>query len=189
MPHAARVDRPGLTPPKTSVNCSRAHVKSKNFLDAYRVIADRYRIPERLIEIELTEGIVMEDSHRLIEVIEDIHEAGFDCSIDDFGSGYSSLNMIQSIPADTLKLDKIFFRNRTKDPARTRSVVQSIVSMAQALNMDTVAEGVEYEDQVDMLEEIGCDYVQGYVFARPMPIADFERLAFGEETSEEGEER
>ena len=182
------IDR-GLTPPKTSVNCSRAHVKSKNFLDAYRAIADRYRIPERLIEIELTEGIVMEDSHRLIEVIEDIHEAGFDCSIDDFGSGYSSLNMIQSIPADTLKLDKIFFRNRTKDPARTRSVVQSIVSMAQALNMDTVAEGVEHEDQVDMLEEIGCDYVQGYVFARPMPIADFERLAFGEETNEEGGQR
>lgn len=182
------IDR-GLTPSKTSVNCSRVHVKSKNFLDAYRTIAERYRIPERLIEIELTESIVMEDSHRLIEVIEDIHEAGFACSIDDFGSGYSSLNMIQSIPADTLKLDKIFFRNRTKDPSRTRSVVQSIVSMAQALSMETVAEGVEYEDQVDMLEEIGCDYVQGYVFARPMPIADFERLAFGVDANEEDEKR
>lgn len=170
---------------KVSVNCSRAHLRDLNFIDRYRKIAQKHGVPEHLIEIELTESIVMEDAERLIGVIDAIHEAGFECSIDDFGSGYSSLNMIQSIPADSLKLDKIFFRDRSKDPERTKSVVGSIVSMAKALSMDTIAEGVEHWDQVDMLEDIGCDYIQGYVFARPMPVDEFEELAFGEGRADE----
>ncbi|MEG0323992.1 MAG: EAL domain-containing protein, partial [Raoultibacter sp.] len=161
---------------KVSVNCSRAHLRDRNFIDQYRQIAQKYEVPEHLINIELTESIVMEDSEFLIGVIEAIHEAGFECSIDDFGSGYSSLNMIQAIPADSLKLDKIFFRDKSKDPERTKSVVRSIVSMAKALSMDTIAEGVERWDQVEMLEDIGCDYVQGYVFACPMPVNEFEEL-------------
>ncbi len=180
------IDR-GFDPIRVSINCSRVHLKNPRFLEPYCTIASRYRIPRELIEIELTESIVMEDAQRLLEVIDDIHDAGFTCSIDDFGSGYSSLNMIQSIPVDTLKLDKIFFHDRTKDRKRTKSVVQSIISMAQALNMQTVAEGVEYEDQVEMLRNVGCDYAQGYVFARPMPIADFELLAFDTTTPEDGD--
>lgn len=169
----------GIEPMRISVNCSRVHLHDPRFLDEYCGIARRFSIPDGLIEIELTESIVMEDSQFLIKVIENIHACGFECSIDDFGSGYSSLNMIQSIPADTLKLDKIFFRDRTRDPARTKSVVGSIVGMAKALSMETVAEGVEHEDQVEMLRQVGCENIQGYVFARPMPIEDFERLAFG----------
>ena len=102
--------------------------------------------------------------------------------MDEFGSGYSSLNMIQALPVDTMKLDKIFFRDEEGgDGRRMASVVESIVGLAKSLSMETVAEGVEHPEQVDMLERFGCDYVQGYVFAKPMPVADFERLAFGKE--------
>lgn len=172
----------GLEPLKVSVNCSRVHLHNPNFLDAYCVRAERYGIPRGLVEIELTEGVVMEDSQRFVSIIDAIHAAGFCCSVDDFGSGYSSLNMIQALPVDTMKLDKIFFRDEEGgDGRRMASVVESIVGLAKSLSMETVAEGVEHPEQVDMLERFGCDYVQGYVFAKPMPVADFERLAFGKE--------
>lgn len=171
----------GLDPVKISVNCSRVQLNFPDFLKGYRDIAQKYQVPPRYIEIELTESVVMEDVQRLAKVINDIHAIGFGCSMDDFGSGYSSLNLIQSIPVDTLKLDKIFFDDSSHDPKRTESVVGSIVGMAKALSMDTVAEGVEHHDQVEMLRRIGCDYIQGYVFAKPMPIAQFEELLFGVE--------
>ncbi|MEG2746370.1 MAG: EAL domain-containing protein [Gordonibacter sp.] len=172
----------GLEPVKVSVNCSRVHLRNANFLGEYCAIARRHRIPRGLVEIELTESVVMEDSQRFISIIDSIHEAGFCCSVDDFGSGYSSLNMIQALPVDTMKLDKIFFRDdEGGDAQRMASVVKSIIGLAKSLSMETVAEGVEKPEQVDMLERFGCDYVQGYVFAEPMPISDFERLAFGKE--------
>lgn len=169
----------GLEPLRISVNCSRLHLRSDDFLENYCNIAKRYNVPREYLEIELTESIVMEDSDRFIGIINEIHAAGFSCSIDDFGSGYSSLNLIQSLPVDTMKLDKIFFREDGSDAERLSAVVESIISMAKALSMETVAEGIEIPEQVDMLEHFGCDYVQGYVFARPMPISDFEQLAFG----------
>lgn len=173
----------GKVPVKISINCSRMHLKDKRFLKSYQKISSRYKIPENLLEIELTESVVMENTEQLTKIIEDIHEAGYGCSMDDFGSGYSSLNLIQEIPVDVLKLDKIFFRNSKKDSKRMKSVVSSIITMAEALNMETVAEGVEYREQVDMLKEMNCDYIQGYVFAKPMPISDFEYLLFGENHS------
>lgn len=171
----------GQNPVKISVNCSRVHLKNNDFLNDYYTIVQRYNVPPELIEIELTEGLVMEEAQSLTKTIDNIHSYGFGCSMDDFGSGYSSLNLIQEIPVDTLKLDKIFFRSNVKDSSRMESVVGSIITMAKALSMSTVAEGVEYPEQVHMLEKIGCDLIQGYVFAKPMPISDFEELAFGTE--------
>lgn len=174
----------GKTPPKVSVNCSRVHLQDPRFLNPYRRIAEEYNIPPGLLEIELTESVVVHDSDRLLAIIDEIHEAGFSCSMDDFGSGYSSLNMIQDIPVDTLKLDRIFFHDITRDPKRMESVVDSIVRMARALSIETVAEGVEISSQVEMLRRIGCDLIQGFVFAKPMPIDAFEELAFSEEKGE-----
>ena len=148
-------------------------------LDKYYEIFSRYSVPSQYIEIELTENMVYEDTERLSAIIDEIHSMGFGCSMDDFGSGYSSLNLIQDIPVDTLKLDKIFFRNTKNNYGRTKSVVSSIIVMAKSLSMTTVAEGVEEYNQVKMLKEIGCDYIQGYVFAKPMPISNFEELLFG----------
>lgn len=168
----------GREPVKISVNCSRVHLRNSHFLSYYIDICKKHNVPPRYLEIELTENVVFEDVEHLTQVINDIHAAGFGCSMDDFGSGYSSLNMIQDIPVDTLKLDKIFFKSNPADLARTESVVGSILTMARALGLIVVAEGVEERFQVDMLKRLGCDYIQGYYFARPMPINDFEKLAF-----------
>ncbi|MEG0092224.1 MAG: EAL domain-containing protein, partial [Oscillospiraceae bacterium] len=169
----------GLPHVKISVNCSRIHLKLPDFLDEYRCIAAKYVLPLNMLEIELTESAVFEDVKSLSSVIREIHSMGFGCSMDDFGSGYSSLNQISEIPVDTLKIDKIFFRSGKSDFERTESVVGSIISMAKALHMCTVAEGVEKRSHVDMLKTMKCDYVQGYYFAKPMPIAEFEKLTFG----------
>ncbi|MEG1537337.1 MAG: GGDEF domain-containing protein, partial [Clostridiales bacterium] len=169
----------GLPLLKISVNCSRIHLKLPNFLDKYRSIVEKYQLPLNMLEIEFTESAVFEDSETLSNVIREIHSIGFGCSMDDFGSGYSSLNLIREIPVDTLKLDKIFFRIGGADIERTESVVGSIISMAGALHMCTIAEGVEDRKQVDMLKKLKCDYIQGYYFAKPMAIADFEKLVFG----------
>ncbi|MEG2001398.1 MAG: EAL domain-containing protein, partial [Evtepia sp.] len=128
-----------------------------------------------LLELEVTENTVFENVTELSNLIRQIHLAGFGCSMDDFGSGYSSLNLIQDIPVDTIKLDKSFFRN-LDHMARTESVVGSVISMSKALSMVTVAEGVETKEQLEMLKRLHCDYIQGYYFAKPMPIYEFEQL-------------
>ncbi|MEG1242216.1 MAG: GGDEF domain-containing phosphodiesterase, partial [Oscillospiraceae bacterium] len=171
----------GREPIRISVNCSRVHLRTPGFLNEYKAILARYRIPPRYIEIELTETVVFEDVEQLTNIISEIHRAGFCCSMDDFGSGYSSLNLIQDIPVDVLKLDGIFFRGGERSMVRTEAVIGSIISMSRALSMETVAEGVEDRIHVDMLKRMGCDYIQGYYFAKPMPIADFELLLFGAE--------
>lgn len=165
----------GRDPIKISVNCSRTHFNNPGFFKEYVKIAKCYNVPENLIEIELTESLAVGDMDHFIQVIEEIRKAGFGCSVDDFGSGYSSLNMINAISVDTIKLDKVFFRNPTQDCERAEFVINSIISMAKVLSMKTVAEGVEDFEQVEMLKRLGCDYVQGYVFAKPMSIKDFEQ--------------
>ena len=168
----------GKQPVRISVNCSRLHFKDPAFLMPYIKIAEQYNLDRSYVEIELTESMVLQDSDQLIRIIDEIRNAGFYCSMDDFGSGYSSLNLIQTIPVDTLKIDKIFFQSKGTSAQRTEAVIKNIISMAKALSMETVAEGVEERDQVEMLKRSGCDYLQGYVFAKPMKISAFEELAF-----------
>lgn len=169
----------GLEPVKVSVNCSRVHFNNPKFLEPYIQMAQKYNIRKNLIEIELTESIVFEDTTRLRRIIQEIRVAGFGCAMDDFGSGYSSLNLLQSVPVDTLKIDKIFFQKNADNNERTEVVVRSIVKMAKELSLTTVAEGVEYQDQVSLLKRMGCDYIQGYVFGKPMTVPEFNKLAFG----------
>ena len=164
----------GIEPVKISINCSRIHFKQTDFMKAYIDIAKSYNIPRNLIEIELTESLAFEDIEKFTYIIEEIHKAGFGCSVDDFGSGYSSLSIIEKFPVDTMKLDQTFFRSSKPNNKRFEAVISSIISMARALSMKTVAEGVEEREQVELLKRLGCDYVQGYVFAKPMPVKEFE---------------
>ncbi len=166
----------GIKPVKVSINCSRVHFKKQDFYKEYIKIARSYNVPEHLLELELTESLVLEDMKQFNQVIKEIRQAGFGCSIDDFGSVYSSLSMIENFPVDTLKLDKTFFHHSTHDSKRTEAVVSSIISMAKSLSMKIVAEGVEERENVDLLKQLGCDYIQGYVFAKPMPVKDFEQF-------------
>ena len=108
-------------------------------------------------------------------VIDDIHRAGFTCSMDDFGSGYSSLGLLKDLKIDCLKLDRTFFINRFETP-ETSAVIESIISLARKLNIRTVAEGVEYKEQACFLRAIGCDLIQGFYYFRAVPVKEFERI-------------
>lgn len=164
-----------------SVNMSRGHFVVPEFFERYKEILDRYDIPKNTIEIELTESLFYNEMSKLNELIDRIHDAGMLCSIDDFGSGYSSLNMLKDVDVDTLKLDRVFFDKVEDDDRRGKSVVNSVIHLAQELDLRTVSEGVEVRSQVDYLKDMDCDYIQGYIFAKPMPVGDFERIAFSVE--------
>lgn len=163
----------GTNPVPISVNLSRIHLQNPHFLKKYKEIQLRYNVPPDLLEIELTETMVFENFEHLKKVISEIHQMGFNCSIDDFGSGYSSLNLLKEIPVDILKLDRIFF-NRENDE-RGNSVVESIVALAKKLNMITISEGIENISQIEFLKKIKCDLVQGYVYSKPIDKDLFEK--------------
>ena len=161
-----------------SVNLSRSHFEIPNFFDYYEYVLKKYDIPPRSIEIELTESLFYNDMESLSVLVQQIHRAGLSCSIDDFGSGYSSLNMLKDVKVDALKLDRVFFESGDNDE-RGRDIIQSVIQLAQALDLHTISEGVEERKQVEFLKEMHCDLIQGFVFAKPMPVPEFEKLAFG----------
>lgn len=163
----------GVDPLPLSVNLSPVHLRIPGFLDAFEQIRARYDVPARYLELELTERVAFENLELLGRVVDEIHELGFTCSMDDFGSGYSSLNVLKDIPVDVLKIDRTFF---SSDDERARDVVASVVELAKKLDMGTVAEGVETIPQVEVLRAMRCDAVQGYVFSAPVPADEFERV-------------
>lgn len=162
-----------------SVNVSRVHLQNPEFLKDYQKIFEKYELPHGLLEIELTETAVYENLGKLKQMIKTMHEMGFGCSLDDFGSGYSSLNMLREVPVDVLKLDKAFFDTNLEKDERGMRVVESILELAGKLHMSTVSEGVESQSQVEILTRAGCDMVQGFVFYKPLSVSQYEKLIFG----------
>lgn len=159
-----------------SVNMSRLHFKNKDFLNRYKEIRNHYQVPSQYLEIELTETMVYENPQAFITIIEEIHKAGFRCSMDDFGSGYSSLNTLKDIDVDSIKLDKAFFSSQKMENEKENIIIQSMLEMAKDLKMTTVAEGIETIDQVEFLRHSPCHLIQGYYFSKPLPISSFESL-------------
>lgn len=159
-----------------SVNMSRVHFANPNFLKSYITLRNQYDIPQGLIEIELTETMIFENPEVFSNFIKELHQAGFPCSMDDFGSGYSTLNLLKNLDFDVLKLDGAFFSNEEMNNARENVIVHSVVDMAKALEITTVAEGIETEEQLEFLRTISCDLIQGYVFSKPLPVSQFEKL-------------
>lgn len=164
----------GKTPIPISTNLSQIHLKNPDFLAAFEKIYKKYDIPASLLEMEITESVVFENLEFLIHVIEQIHAIGFCCSLDDFGSGYSSLNILKDIRVDTIKIDKAFLDSKAQNVERTKSIIKSVVGLAKSLHMQTVTEGVEMEEQAGFLKSIGCDLAQGFLFSKPLPICEFE---------------
>lgn len=158
-----------------SINLSRCHLKDENFLERYRNIYEKYNIPSELIELELTETVVFENMELLSKVIDDIHKIGFKCSLDDFGSGYSSLSILKSINVDTLKIDKEFFIDKGEGN-KGRNIIKAVIELARILNISTVSEGIETKEQLGFLKQTSCDMVQGYIFSRPLPSDEFEDM-------------
>jgi len=157
----------------TSFNLSRKHLFYDDFLDKFEIILEEYNIPRHLIEFEVTESMVFDSSILLRDAIEKIHKLGCKCSIDDFGSGYSSLNVLKEFDFDTIKLDRVFFYGINGFDKKSKIVVDSITKLSHKLKKKVVAEGVETDEQINFLDEIGCDYVQGYYYAKPIPFSEY----------------
>ena len=158
-----------------SVNVSRVHLNDLKFVEKVKSLVQKYNIPPHLLELELTESIFLDKTQLALSTMKELRDFGFDVSIDDFGAGYSSLNLLKDMTSDVLKLDKGFFRSGDMKKEE-QIIVSSIISMAKQLNMKVLSEGVETKMQSDFLKENQCDMAQGYLFAKPMPIQDFEDL-------------
>ena len=169
----------GKKPVVVSVNQSRLHLNYDDYIWRLREIVEKYDIPYEYIELELTESVFTENSEKLLKIMHKLHEIGFKLSLDDFGSGYSSLNMLKDMPVDVVKIDKEFFSD-TMNTSKGRAVISTVVDLAKNLDMDVISEGVETREQVEFLTEIHCAMVQGYYFAKPMPISDFEKLWYAD---------
>ena len=176
--HVARAQKKWLDEGKKcvpiSVNVSRVHFAEPDLAEQIRELVDKEGAPHELIEIELTESAFFDDKNAMLRTIAALKEYGFDISMDDFGSGYSSLNSLKDMPLDVLKLDAEFFRGDNAGE-RGRIVVSEAIKLARSLNMRTVAEGVEIKEQVEFLAQQHCDMIQGYYYAKPMPAQEFEQ--------------
>ncbi len=167
----------GETPLPISVNMSRLHARQQDFVERIDETARRYQVPPELLEIELTETAFHDDTEQIIDVMQRLKEKGFRLAMDDFGSGYSSLNLLNVLPVDIIKLDRMMFRDlETQD--RSKKIVTNAIHIVRDLEMKAVAEGIETQEQIDFLKDIECDMVQGYFYAKPMPVPQFETLAF-----------
>ena len=158
-----------------SCNLSRVQLYNPDVAKRYASIAKKYHITPSKIEIELTESLMMGNKERLLRAMNEIRKAGFEISVDDFGSGFSSLSLLKDIPANVIKLDKEFL-NTNNNNDKEQIIINSIIGMAKQLDITTVAEGVEDQEQSDLLKAMGCDIVQGYYYARPMPAKEYEAL-------------
>lgn len=154
---------------------SKTRFYTPDFTKCYAAIKNQYGIPDKILEIEFTETVIFENQDYMREIVKELHQKGFICSLDDFGTGYSSLGVLKNMAFDVLKLDGSFFRD-SKDVERERKIISGVIAMIHNLEIQTVAEGVEKEEQVDFLKRIGCDLIQGYYYYKPMPMAAFESL-------------
>lgn len=155
-----------------SVNVSRAHFTREDLAEHICSIVDRFQVPHNMIELELTESAFFDDKFVLLRTVKRLKKAGFIVSMDDFGAGYSSLNSLKELNIDVLKIDADFFRGADVEE-RGMLIVSEVIDLAKKLNMKIVAEGIESREQVDFLAEQECDLIQGYFFAKPMPIDEF----------------
>ena len=161
-----------------SVNVSGKQLADVNFVSRIFDTVKKYNIEPRLIELEITETMLIENLDHCIERITELRSAGFKISIDDFGTGYSSLAYLTRLPIDELKIDRSFVSGSERSPV----VLNTIIAMGRALNLRVVAEGVETEEQRDNLIDSGCDLLQGYFLGMPMPVEEFENLFFSTES-------
>ena len=168
-------DKDGLEPVNISINVSRADVYNVNLVDTLLDLVKRYNIAPKRLHLEITESVYTESPEDIIQNVTRLREKGFVVEMDDFGSGYSSLNMLNRMPMDILKLDMQFIRTEMEMP-ESRRTLRYIIGLAHWLNLSVVAEGVETKEQLEHLRNLGCDYIQGYYLAKPMDPADFEEL-------------
>ena len=171
----------GHKPIPIAVNVSRIDIYSMNVTNTFAELTSRYEIDPALLAIEITESAYAEDYNLIRQVVIDLRNAGFTVFMDDFGSGYSSLNMLKDVNVDVIKIDTKFLDMNEYSQNRGMGILETIVRMARLTQLRVIAEGVEKKEQVDFLRNVGCIYGQGYYYYRPMPIEQFEPLLLHEE--------
>ena len=155
-----------------SVNQSRYLLYDPNYISRVQEIMVKYRVPSGLVELEITETVFFSEKERMIEIMKKLKEFNMNLSIDDFGSGYSSLNLLRDIPFDVLKIDREFLDESVQSKSG-KWILKKIVEMAEGLDLRVICEGVETHEQVEMLLSIGCQVAQGFLYSRPIPLEDF----------------
>ncbi len=162
-----------------SVNVSPIQLKKPTFLFDLVQMIKQYKIPTKNLEIEITEGVFIDNKNEAIELLRQIRALGIGLSLDDFGTGYSSLSYLQLLPITTLKIDKSFIANITDAGGVEANITDSIISMVTKMGLDTIAEGVERNDQLDILKRINCKNIQGFLKGKPMPKERCEQILGG----------
>ena len=163
-----------------SVNFSRQDIFQNDFVEKLEVIRKKYDVPVKYLCVEITESAIMGNSQYANEVVNKLHQFGYIVEMDDFGSGYSSLNVLKDIDLDVIKLDMLFL-DESDEKVRGGTILSSVVRMAKWLGMPIIAEGVETIEQADFLKSIGCENIQGYLYSRPLPQQNYEELLNGDQ--------
>ena len=158
-----------------SFNLSKASFEDEPFMQEYMEVFQQFDIPKEYIEFELLESISMDNSDKLIKVVDTIHKEGFRCALDDFGSGYSSMSVLARVPIDIIKLDRSLFQNPYRD-IDNFLIVDGLLDILHHFPVQIVAEGVEDETVAEHMRQHGCDMIQGFYYYRPMPMDEFQRL-------------
>ncbi len=171
---AAWRDQYGIVIP-VSVNLSRADVFDPNLVQNLKTLIEENGLNYRDLKLEVTESAYTDNAAHLLDVVRRLRDIGFEIEMDDFGSGYSSLNMISAMPLDVLKMDMRFIKNIEHNATDFR-LVELVLDIAKYLKVPVVAEGVETETQMRLLREAECDLVQGFYFSQPLPPKEFEKL-------------
>ena len=168
----------GLHPVPISVNISRCDVFRDDLIGVIEGLVKKYGLPREMLRLEITESAFSESSGQIIKVVKTLVDMGYTVEIDDFGSGYSSLNTLKDVPAQILKMDMRFLEGEgnAQNAQRGGSIIESVVRMAKWIGMSVIAEGVENVEQADYLVSIGCEYIQGYLYSRPQQVAEYEKL-------------
>jgi EAL domain-containing protein (putative c-di-GMP-specific phosphodiesterase class I) len=164
-----------------SVNVSRVTAMSEDFLDFYVGRKKQFGIADGFLTLELTESFAMENFERIREIVDVLHKNGIRCSVDDFGSGYSSFNIIKHIPFDELKIDRIFLDNGI-DRGRDDVIIKTVIDLATSLRLSVVQEGVETEEMFRRVVDMGCEVIQGYLYSKPQSLEEFRTFLAGDTT-------
>ena len=158
-----------------SINVSVRHLMKNGFLDEIKAILDSCGVPASQLEIEITESVMIESAEKALQCISSIHDMGMKIAIDDFGTGYSSLSYLNSFPADLLKIDKSFI-DKMNSTDKSKQYVAAMISIGHIMNFKVISEGVEQPEQLETLREIGCDYIQGFIWGKPLTPEDAEKV-------------
>ena len=144
-----------------------------NVVAELKSLVKEFNIDPVRLRLEITETVMMTDADNRLQLLNELRDAGFIIEMDDFGSGYSSLNLLKDMPVDVLKIDMAFLRETAKKK-RTETIIHSIIRMSEELGIDSLSEGVETEEQYRILSDMGCTMFQGYYFEKPIPVQEFE---------------